>query len=392
MFEIPKVPIELEASLVKYAEECVLEGLSHGINRSDFSNYQMKTCFEEVETLGFAKSFPVELLDVPTGSAYVKNTALPKIEEIKARIEDAHAQISNLKDTVDLNRPYGQKGGQRSLLQGLQSAENRMKGSPKGICSDEWRIFEDVMGGFYDGHLIGIVAESGGGKTTLAINWMHNIMMKHHDLPSLIFSLEMDEGAFKKQVAKIASGLSASELTWKVNNDPDFDIKGFDYGGWHNAQFDYETDTLKGIIRAIDRNKPRLVMIDHAQFIEMESNSEGSWIKKLCKDLKQCAKRNGCAIILLSQIDKSSAKTHLNTKGEEVKKKPRLVDALGGISFKSALDFGVVIWRKGPTESIVYYDKVREPYDYRFQYNDFAVDIDGPKGRIYQLTPIMDDK
>jgi KaiC/GvpD/RAD55 family RecA-like ATPase len=387
----PEFDINLEASLIRYCEECKLDGREHGLTQEDFSFPEMKKCFSEVEARGFAM-MPIGLDDAISTQAYIENTVLPKLKEYKARVAQWDALISDLKATVDPDTDFSQNSGSRSLQSGLESARKVMLGSPKGICGDGWVEFMDVIGGFREGTLHGIVAETGGGKTTFALNLFNDILKKHQDLKTMVFSLEMDEAAFTRQLAKINGNMTQSELIWRINNDDNFDLfKSVDYHGWNNAIFDYDTGSLRSIISLINQKKPKLVFIDHAQFIEMEGNSEGSWMKKMCRDLKQCAKKSGSAIVILSQIDKSAAKTFIGSTGKDEQKRPRLVDALGGISFKSSLDSGMVIWRR-QQHSIVFYDKVREPFMAQNMFKDFDIYIDGAKGKISGVEPRHEDE
>ena len=58
----PEFDINLEASLIRYCEECKLDGREHGLTQEDFSFPEMKKCFSEVEARGFAM-MPIGLDD-----------------------------------------------------------------------------------------------------------------------------------------------------------------------------------------------------------------------------------------------------------------------------------------------------------------------------------------
>ena len=102
------------------------------------------------------------------------------------------------------------------------------------------------------------------------------------------------------------------------------------------------------------------------------------------------AKKHQCAIIILSQIDKSAAKTQ-QFGNKKVKKIPTLADAWGGIGFKSALDAGFVICRDKDA-SMVYCDKCRKPWQPEHRYTRFSMVVDGAKQKIKSVTPMQKEQ
>lgn len=319
--------------------------------------------------------------------AEAENSVIPKLKELKSRRDEYQNLQSQLKNVFDPAVDYSTPSTDRTLENGLEQAQDSMKGNPKGIETGVYQPFESVIGGIRAGQLFGICGESESGKTTLALNYIDKLI-SNNDIKVLVISLEMGEDEFLETIAQMRLKKSRRHLVWSVNNDnlvlKDEMAKGV-FGNWKNAVFNYSARSMKEIEQAISRNKPNIVMIDHMQYIQMDEKNLAIHMNKICNDWKQFAKKYAFGGILLSQIDKSASKTHM-VKGEEIKKKPRLVDAWGGNAFKNALDFGTVIQRS-PESSIVYWDKVRKPWEYEHRYTDFEVYIKPELGDIYALMP-----
>jgi len=393
--------IQEERILIATINDCHFNGINYpAITDLDFFHVESKRLFKTI-LAGSELNANIELLqkilgeqlfdflEVFPNKVQAFEHVLPKLRDLRKRRESISEAQEKIKSAIDTNIPIVEKTQLRTLANGLESVDTDARMNRNGIRHGQWGKFETITGGLRLGEVIGIAGESECGKTTFAKNWLHLINQNVEGIKTAVISLEEEEEQFIQSVATMTLKMSRKELIWSIHNKDGFDVKKVykDYSGWQNCSFSYESYSLNQINSFIEAERPHVCLIDHAQFITQDPKmSQGQWMNHMCNSLKKIAKRYRCAIIILSQIDKASAKSH-SIGGKTVKKKPTLADAYGGIGFKSALDAGYVICRD-KDESIVYCDKCRKPWEVDYRYHDFTLRIDGASQVVKSVTPI----
>jgi KaiC/GvpD/RAD55 family RecA-like ATPase len=354
------------------------------------ANYQTQPADVVLSAMG-QKAF-YEVFEATPNNVHAFDHILPALRDLRFRRESVFEASKNIKSFIDLSIPFEQKTGVRALNDGLAAVSTDAKRNRKGFMHSKWLELQSITGGFRAGQLVGIVGESESGKTTIAKNLLHHLLLDVENLKAGVISLEESEEDFVQSVVCISKKISRKELIWRINNDENFSLTGDgnSYGGWKDVKFSYDAYSLEQIRSFIKSHRPHIVMIDHAQFVHNDGTSLGPWINKLCNTLKEIAKEFQCCIVILSQIDKDAAKFRMIGK-QAVKRLPTLADAWGGIGFKSSLDAGFVICRD-KDKSIIYCDKCRKPWDTAFRYTKFEVTIDGGKQLVNNIRPMIESK
>ncbi len=318
---------------------------------------------------------------------------IPKLLDLADRREQYSEKVQSIKGIIDTSIPLERKSSLRSFENGLESVDNDARMNRVGIKSGINEQFESITGGQRLGQVFVWGGESECGKTTAVKNVFNGIAQNTENVKIGVISLEESEEDFIQSIVCMNLDMSRAELIWTINNKPDFDVKKVyeDYKGWRDASFCYDAYTLDKIEAFIKKNKPHVVLIDHAQFVQNEKRMGlGEWSMYLINTLKVIAKKYMCCINIISQVDKDAAKEKFN--GTKVKKKiPRLIDCWGGVGIKAGADAGYMICRDGDN-SMIYCDKCRKVWDKTHRYSKFNLYVDGPKNKITGMSLIEESQ
>lgn len=175
---------------------------------------------------------------------------------------------------------------------------------------------DHYLRGFKPGEFIIIAAQSGFGKTTLALNIAINIA-KQDDV--LFFSLEISKESLISKITSCALGINYSKfLSGHFDGEEGNKIMGFQSSPIKDNFFcDTDKMTVKRIKNRIrfhisKREKTPIVFIDYIGLIEADENVEAKYrhafIASVSTELKQISKEFNITIIAISQTNREGNK------------------------------------------------------------------------------------
>lgn len=185
---------------------------------------------------------------------------------------------------------------------------NRGKlGVPTGI-----EEFDKITGGLKDKSMIVIGAETGGGKTTLAVNILNHACW-HHNLGVALFTLEMDRDEILDLLVSL--NLSVDRNVFNHGNFSDSDFNKINAGAEKLAKlplwvFDDPVMTVEQIKARTLQLKAEglisLVVVDYLQIVagsgEFRDNREQQ-VSQIARGLRALAKEAKVPLIALSQLN-----------------------------------------------------------------------------------------
>ena len=183
--------------------------------------------------------------------------------------------------------------------------------SDEGMAiSTGYRDFDEIVGGYYQGHLMMIAARTFMGKTTLALNLMAKLLIQKKSC--LFFSLEMTADDLTERVLSFVSGTPYSHFNRSfITPDKADELARFVdvFGDWKAKIYEKPRQTVRSI-RAICKMHKAIhgldvVFIDNLQLIA-PSDSRLQRNERLMDNsakLKEVAKELGIAIVLLNQLN-----------------------------------------------------------------------------------------
>jgi replicative DNA helicase len=198
---------------------------------------------------------------------------------------------------------------------------------------------DEKIGQLRAGMLVTVLAPTGGGKTSFAVQTALNSAIQNH--PVAFFSLEMtEEQLMTRMVAHLTSLPSFALWTRRIGSSPD-DLKKIedlrDMGLPIYLARDTWTldDVLRAIVTAKLRFGCRLVIIDYLQkIIAPQQERRELEVAMVAKELKRYALQQEVAVIALSQV---------NTEREGRARESRVIEHESDVMlFLKASDFGRV--------------------------------------------------
>lgn len=166
-----------------------------------------------------------------------------------------------------------------------------------------------VMRGLRKKAMVAIGGETSAGKTSLALNIVHEVCVKRH-YPTLIFSLEMPREEVLEVLLQIGSGVNADNfITGKVDL---YERERFLAAGTAIAnapltirdECDVSISELRSVARAL---KPRLIVVDYAQLVSGNRNrkyeNRTTEIEEVSRGGKKMAGELDATTILLTQLN-----------------------------------------------------------------------------------------
>jgi replicative DNA helicase len=198
---------------------------------------------------------------------------------------------------------------------------------------------DEKIGQLRAGMLVTVLAPTGGGKTSFAVQAALNSAMQNH--PVAFFSLEMtEEQLMTRMVAHLTSLPSFALWTRRIGSSPD-DLKKIedlrDLGLPIYLARDTWTldDVLRAIVTAKLRFGCRLVIVDYLQkIIAPQQERRELEVAMVAKELKRYALQQGVAVIALSQV---------NTEREGRARESRVIEHESDVMlFLKASEFGRV--------------------------------------------------
>ena len=209
-------------------------------------------------------------------------------------------------------------------------------------------------GGFKDGDVIVLGANSSVGKTQLALNLLYNSCGNR---VNVLFSLEMSSRLIVNRLLSIASGrnsivdlkttnslaeiseIEQVELKKAQNTLSNKNIVIYD----DMRQFDSIANSLRELDSQLKKDNKRigLVVIDYLTMIEGFNNSpsENLRVGKISKELKKLAMEMKVPMLVLAQLNRNN--------NNRVSKKPVLSDLKDSGAIEQDADMVILLYREG---------------------------------------------
>ena len=233
-------------------------------------------------------------------------------------------------------------------FQKIQSDKNYLQGLHTGFTS-----FDNFTNGLHKGNLIILAARPSVGKTTLAMNMVENIAIRH-DAVCAVFALEMTREELTERMICSIGGVSGQKAKKGKLNSDDWK-KLWDAQKIFNKTKIFIDDTSMTTIpdilskcrrlKSMQGGKLDLIVVDHIQLMNAIKTSESrqSEITEISRGLKMIAKELDVPVIALSQLNRAS---------ETGKRKPQLSDLRESGAIEQDADIVMFIHRpdRSPTD------------------------------------------
>ena len=233
-------------------------------------------------------------------------------------------------------------------FQKIQSDKNYLQGLHTGFTA-----FDDLTNGLHKGNLIILAARPSVGKTTLAMNIVENVAIRHNAVCA-VFALEMTKEELTQRMICSIAGVSGQKAK-KGKLDADEWKKLWDAQKIINKAKIFIDDTSMTTgpdilskcrrLKSMQGGKLDLIVVDHIQLMNAVKSSESrqSEITEISRTLKMVAKELEVPVIALSQLNRAS---------ETGKRRPQLSDLRESGAIEQDADIVMFIHRpdRSPTD------------------------------------------
>ncbi len=217
------------------------------------------------------------------------------------------------------------------LSNSVKDILNRPNDSRKGVRIPCWRYIDDTIHGFRQGHVLGLVAGSGVGKTALALNIFMGFVVSNPDLEHFFVPLEETDRDIAMRWQVMCGDNHA--LYEKVHVLSNYTEEG--------TFRDLSLDDIKQHILEFQKTtnkKVGCVVIDHIGVLCNENKlGQDEGVKKIAKEMKGFAEETQTFLIMQSQTARSKA-----GRGDLELNKD---SAFGTSVFENFCDYLVTLWQ-----------------------------------------------
>ncbi|MDO4788774.1 MAG: replicative DNA helicase [Johnsonella sp.] len=249
------------------------------------------------------------LIRVNEGIANLCYAGKENIDDILAKAEKDIFQVLQSKGNSELI-PIDQIA--RNVLERIEAASRTKKsvtGIPTGFLDLDYKT-----SGFQPSDLVLIAARPSMGKTAFVLNIVQHISIKH-DLPCMIFSLEMSGEQLVQRLLAMESGIDSQNLRTGELSDNDWDhlIRGVIQVGDSKIFIDdtpgISISELRSKCRKIKLEKGlSIVIIDYLQLMTgsaKSSENRQQEISEISRSLKALAREIKAPVVALSQLSRA---------------------------------------------------------------------------------------
>lgn len=221
------------------------------------------------------------------------------------------------------------------------------KGKIRGV-STGFRDVDGILAGLQKSDLIILAARPAMGKSTLAMNFAHNISVKEKKAV-LVFSLEMSKEQLVDRLLAAEAGIDAWNIRTGNLSDEDFEKLGHAMGALSEAPI--FIDDTPGLSVLEMRTKARreghqrelgLIIVDYLQLMTSGSRSNTDnrvqEISEISRGLKAIAREMNVPLIALSQLSRS-----VESRSPQI---PQLADLRESGSIEQDADIVAFIYRE----------------------------------------------
>lgn len=209
----------------------------------------------------------------------------------------------------------------------LKKSVDVIKGTP--FRCHPW--IDNTAHGFRLGHVLGLVAGVGVGKTSLALNLFKWFAEKNPDYHHMFIPLEQPSGEIANRWSTMCEGNTA--LNSKIHIMSNYD----DSGNYRNLSLDEIAEyVLKW--QSQTTNKIGCIVIDHIGVLKKKgSNDENQDLITLCQNMKAFAVKTNTFLVMQSQTNREKA----GIGDLELNKDA----AYGTVNFEAYCDYLVTAWQ-----------------------------------------------
>jgi replicative DNA helicase len=234
-------------------------------------------------------------------------------KQLRELIEDAESRLFNVsqqhikQNIVSLEAILAESFDR---LDDLHKDKKKIRGLPTG-----YKDLDNTLAGFQKSDLVVLAARPSMGKTSLALNFAHNIASQTKE-PVLIFSLEMSKEQLVDRLLSMESGVDAWALRTGNLTDSDFEKIGRAMGVLSESPI--FIDDSPGITVSDIRTKARreahkhplgLIIVDYIQLMTGSSrfSNDGNRVQEISeisRGLKGVARELNTPVLALSQLNR----------------------------------------------------------------------------------------
>ena len=254
----------------------------------------------------------------------------------------------------------------------------------------EWFLpeLEEVVGErLQQGTIVGLLADSGGGKTSMAVQQCAHSAMQ--GVPVIFFSFEQTARQIADQV--FAQHIDLESRLWRRGkvSEAEFD-QTVDYAksiqNWpmevHKMYGAKVSDLSTRARRFFRKRSPGLIIIDHAKRITPDNGRSNlaDQVNQVYGGVKNMALENECAVLLLMQRNMEGYRRN--------NPRPMRSDVYGGGGAIENLDYCVALWREilwlKEQHPNLTTDEAKSKNEARQTQVEFQAEMIGLKARFYQ--------
>lgn len=257
----------------------------------------------------------------------------------------------------------------RHIKEYIEELARKVKG--EGITlgySSSFKDLDSLTGGLRRGELIIVASRPSVGKTALILNMM--MKLAEEDIPSVLFSLEMDALSIATRMISLSSGIPIFELRNGSKEVYQKALESFAYLSSCPIFINDSTLITPSKIRSLLRRhrEIRAVFVDYIQLIKLGEDNRVLELSNIVRDLKSIAREFDIPVVAVSQLSRAVE--------QRQNKRPQLSDLRESGGIEQTADIVLLLYRDD------YYSKKEKTEDTVPVEVDIAKNRNGPLGVI----------
>lgn len=255
---------------------------------------------------------------------------LERYRQLRKLLEMSQEVMDSLEDeSVDVDALMDQAAGHLVSARTRADAKSRIVHIGRGNNAKEvvrgmlnpkkqamvptgYKDFDDTNGGILMGSLFILAANTGGGKSTMAINLAHNMTMSGHDV--CVVPLEMTEEQMLARLFGLRSGIDVGKISQhKLAKGEKKKVAG-SYNTYSRELKGTETQlsvyapeedmSIEEILMYLRPFQHQVIIIDYISLLRgADDDDQAKKLGAIARYAKVFAKNNNCIVILLAQLD-----------------------------------------------------------------------------------------
>lgn len=228
------------------------------------------------------------------------------LEELMDEVSEDMVKARTKADAKSKIMHFGRGNNTTELMKGLLNGTNRP------VIPTGFKAFDDENGGILRGSLFVVAANTGGGKSTMAINLANNMSEGGSDV--CVVPLEMTEDQMaarlyglrtEMDVGKISQHKLAGGEKKKIVTNYKEHVAGLKKSGTRLSLFAPEEDmSIEEILMMLKPYRYDVIVIDYISLLRgADDDDQAKKLGAIARYAKIFAKNNNCVVVLLAQLD-----------------------------------------------------------------------------------------